>query len=134
MNALKWTLALLVLCVALAPLIDASTEDEEESRSLEKRSDPTRRPPHSRHPIRHRHHPRRPIRRRPHPRRPTRPRNCLKRCSVRCRYGSCTCRVTKDWYSNRRRRCPVCCECKCDRRGFAMCHEQLGSPCRHRRH
>ncbi|KAK2147515.1 hypothetical protein NP493_3435g00004 [Ridgeia piscesae] len=29
MNALKWTLALLVLCVALAPLIDASTEDEE---------------------------------------------------------------------------------------------------------
>ncbi|KAK2147513.1 hypothetical protein NP493_3435g00005 [Ridgeia piscesae] len=37
MNALKWTLALLVLCVALAPLIDASTEDEEESLSLEKR-------------------------------------------------------------------------------------------------
>ncbi|KAK2138103.1 hypothetical protein NP493_8908g00004 [Ridgeia piscesae] len=29
MNALKWTLALLLLCVALAPLIDASTEDEE---------------------------------------------------------------------------------------------------------
>ncbi|KAK2147517.1 hypothetical protein NP493_3435g00001 [Ridgeia piscesae] len=47
---------------------------------------------------------------------------------------SCTCRVTKDWYSNRRQRCPVCCECKCDRRGFAMCYEELGSPCRHRRH
>ena len=31
MNALKWTLALLLLCVALAPLIDASTEDEEVS-------------------------------------------------------------------------------------------------------
>ncbi|KAI0211246.1 hypothetical protein LSAT2_003945 [Lamellibrachia satsuma] len=49
----------------------------------------------------------------------------VKRCSKRCKYGSCTCRVTRNWFENSRRRCEICCSCKYDRRGFADCHEYI---------
>ncbi|KAI0211249.1 hypothetical protein LSAT2_003948 [Lamellibrachia satsuma] len=76
MNALKLTVFMLVLIVALAMLTDAG------------------------------------------------PKHCLKRCSKRCKYGCCTCRVTRNWYGNSRRR-EVCCRCRCARRGLAKCYEYI---------
>ena len=47
----------------------------------------------------------------------------VKRCSVRCKYGSCTCKVTRYSYDYHHSSCNVCCCCECDRRGFANCYE-----------
>ncbi|KAI0219329.1 hypothetical protein LSAT2_029095 [Lamellibrachia satsuma] len=124
MNALKLTVYMLVVFVALATIIDAF-ESDEETLSVETR-DAGRRP-QSRRPNQWRHRQNDHRRRRPRPR----PRDCLKRCSKRCTYGSCTCRVTRNWYEKSRRRCEVCCYCMCDRRGFAKCYEDFkrGSRC-----
>ncbi|KAI0211188.1 hypothetical protein LSAT2_003983 [Lamellibrachia satsuma] len=124
MNALKLTVFMLVVFVALATLIDAFESDEEtlsvETRDVRRRQHQ----PHRHNNHGHNNHGHNNHGHNNQNRRHRRPRICLKRCSKRCRYGDCRCRVKRNWYEIRpRRHCEVCCYCTCDRRGFARCYE-----------